>query len=117
MEYSYLKSIIRASFSESNRRYVNYDLEKLVKLTDSNEKHVISFLKEKEIAFFTPLTPQETAGCDLIIYGQTTDGIAAEMGISVSSVKTYRNRAYRKLKINSKSELFAMIINCQIYQI
>ena len=82
-----------------------------------NEKHVISFLKEKEIAFFTPLTPQETAVCDLIIYGQTTDGIAAEMGISVSSVKTYRNRAYRKLKINSKSELFATIINCQIYQI
>ena len=80
-----------------------------------NAKHVISFLKKNGVDYFSPLTRQETEVCDLIIYGQTTDGIAAEMGISVSSVKTYRNRSYKKLKITSKSELFALIINSQIY--
>ena len=80
-----------------------------------NEKHVISFLQKNGVDYFSPLTRQETGVCDLIIYGQTTDGIAAEMEISVSSVKTYRNRAYKKLKITSKSELFALIINSQIY--
>ena len=80
-----------------------------------NEKHVISFLKNNGVDYFSPLTGQETEVCDLIIYGQTTDGIAAEMDISVSSVKTYRNRAYKKLNITSKSELFALIINSQIY--
>ena len=80
-----------------------------------NEKHVISFLKDRGNEFFASLTKRETEVCDLIIYGQTTDGIAAEMELSVSSVKTYRNRAYKKLKIYSKSELFAMIINSQLY--
>lgn len=80
-----------------------------------NGKHVISFLKNNGVDYFSPLTGQETEVCDLIIYGQTTDGIAAEMGILVSSVKTYRNRAYKKLDITSKSELFALIINSQIY--
>lgn len=80
-----------------------------------NGKHVISFLKNNGVDYFSPLTGQETEVCDLIIYGQTTDGIAAEMDISVSSVKTYRNRAYKKLNITSKSELFALIINSQIY--
>ena len=80
-----------------------------------NEKHVVSFLKKNGVDYFSPLTRQETEVCDLIIYGQTTDGIAAEMEISVSSVKTYRNRAYKKLNITSKSELFALIINSQIY--
>ena len=76
-------------------------------------KHAVSFLRDKGIACFAPLTGQETEVCDLIVYGLTTEGIAAEMGIAVSSVKTYRNRAYKKLKIGAKSELFAMIINSQ----
>lgn len=80
-----------------------------------NEKHVVSFLKNNGVDYFAPLTKQETEVCDLIVYGQTTEGISAEMDISVSSVKTYRNRAYKKLNISSKSELFALIINSQIY--
>ena len=76
-----------------------------------NPKYIISFLRENGTACFKLLTGQETTVCDLIVYGLTTEGMAAEMQISVSSVKTYRNRAYRKLNIHSKSELFAMIIN------
>lgn len=79
-----------------------------------NRKYIISLLRENGTACFKTLTRQETAVCDLIVYGLTTEGMAAEMQISISSVKTYRNRAYRKLDIDSKSELFAMIINSQM---
>jgi len=79
-----------------------------------NKKHAISYLREQGIHSFETLSRQETEVCDLIVYGLTTEGIAAEMGLSLSSIKTYRNRAYKKLDINSKSELFAMIINSQL---
>ena len=76
-----------------------------------NEKHLVSSYRDNGVPGFDSLTGQETIVCDLIVYGLTTDGIAADMGVSISSVKTYRNRAYNKLGISSKSELFAMIIN------
>lgn len=76
-----------------------------------NKRRLITSLRDKGVPSFESLTKQETRVCDLIIYGLTTDGIAAQMNIGVSSVKTYRNRAYRKLAIASKSEMFAMIIH------
>ena len=39
--------------------------------------------------------------------GKTYDGIAATLGISLATVKTYRARAYEKLGIHFKSELFS----------
>ena len=76
-----------------------------------NERRLVSSIRSTGVPAFAGLTEQETRVCDLIVYGLTTEGIAAEMEIGVSSVKTYRHRAYRKLDIGTKSELFAMIIH------
>ena len=76
-----------------------------------NRKRVISSMRRQNILQFDQLSAQETRVCDLIVRGLTTEGIATEMGLKISSIKTYRNRAYRKLKISSRSELYATIIN------
>jgi DNA-binding CsgD family transcriptional regulator len=39
------------------------------------------------------------------------DGIAADLGLSLATVKTYRTRAFERLNIRFKSELFAAFIH------
>lgn len=51
------------------------------------------------------LSPREAQVCARILYGQTTTGIALELGIGNESVMTYRKRAYRRLQIASHREL------------
>lgn len=51
------------------------------------------------------LSPREAQVCARILYGQTTTGIALELGIGNESVMTYRKRAYRRLQIGSHREL------------
>jgi len=40
----------------------------------------------------------------------THDGIAADLGLSVPTVKTYRNRAFARLGIHFRNELFARVM-------
>ena len=54
------------------------------------------------------LTGRELAVCEGLLLGWTYDGIAAELGLSLATVKTYRGRAFDKLGINFKSQLFAI---------
>ncbi len=56
------------------------------------------------------LTPRELEICALILDGMTHDGVAAHTGLGVPTVKTYRNRAFTKLGIHFKSELFALML-------
>lgn len=76
-----------------------------------NRERLITSMRRQRILQFERLSAQETRVCDLIVRGLTTEGMAAEMRLKVSSIKTYRNRAYRKLGITSNSELYALIIN------
>jgi len=76
-----------------------------------SRKSVVSQLKQQSVPGFAALSAREAQVCDLIIFGLTTEGISVELDVSISSVKTFRNRAYRKLNISSKSELFVMILN------
>ena len=39
----------------------------------------------------------------------TQEGIAVDLGLSLPTVKTYRNRAFGRLGIHFKSELFALL--------
>jgi DNA-binding CsgD family transcriptional regulator len=39
----------------------------------------------------------------------TQEGIAADLGLSVPTVKTYRNRAFARLGISFRNELFAAL--------
>ena len=54
------------------------------------------------------LTSRELAVCEGLLLGRTYDGIAADLGLSLTTVKTYRGRAFDKLGINFKSQLFAI---------
>lgn len=53
------------------------------------------------------LTPRELDVCERLLRGWTHDGIAADLGLSVATVKTYRARAFERLGLHFRSELFA----------
>ncbi len=56
------------------------------------------------------LTPRELEVCVRLLRGMTYDGIAADLGLSLPSVKTYRNRAFDRLGIHFRNELFALLL-------
>lgn len=56
------------------------------------------------------LTPRELEVCVRLLLGMTQDGIAADLGLSVPTVKTYRNRAFERLGIHFRNELFALML-------
>ncbi len=56
------------------------------------------------------LTPRELAVCERLLRGMTQEGIAADLGLAVPTVKTYRNRAFGRLGIHFRSELFALVL-------
>lgn len=53
------------------------------------------------------LTARELDVLERLLQGMTYDGIAADMGLGVGTVKTYRARAFARLGIHFRSELFA----------
>jgi DNA-binding CsgD family transcriptional regulator len=53
------------------------------------------------------LTPRELDVCERLLRGWSHDGIAADLGLSVATVKTYRARAFERLGLHFRSELFA----------
>ena len=55
------------------------------------------------------LTPRELDVCARLLVGMTQEGIAVDLGLSLPTVKTYRNRAFGRLGIHFKSELFALL--------
>ena len=54
------------------------------------------------------LSAREKDICEAMLQGHTSEAIAWRLDISPNTVKTYRQRAYAKLGINSKSALFAL---------
>ncbi|NSY40627.1 hypothetical protein GKC28_20600 [Leisingera sp. ANG59] len=54
------------------------------------------------------LSKREKDICEAMLKGLTSDAIAWELDLSVNTVNTYRQRAYSKLGINSKSALFSL---------
>lgn len=55
------------------------------------------------------LTARELDVCERLSLGWTYDGIAQDLGLSVPSVKTYRSRAFDRLGIHFRNELFSML--------
>lgn len=54
------------------------------------------------------LTPREIQVCSEIVIGTGLEDIARKLGIKHASVKTFRNRAFDKLGIASRTDLYAM---------
>jgi DNA-binding CsgD family transcriptional regulator len=61
-------------------------------------------------ALKSKLTSRELAVCARILLGLSGEGIALDLGIKVTSVQTYRKRAYTKLNISSMNELFGLCL-------
>ena len=57
------------------------------------------------------LTGREVEVCARLLTGMTQDGIASDLGLSLPTVKTYRNRAFARLGIHFKSQLFALFLH------
>lgn len=54
------------------------------------------------------LPPRERQVCERLLKGWTHDGIAADLGLAPTTVKTYRDRAFDRLGIHHRNELFAL---------
>jgi DNA-binding CsgD family transcriptional regulator len=59
---------------------------------------------------FDRLTAREREVCERILLGYTSIGIGLDLHIALSSVLTYRKRAYEKLGISSQNQLFALCL-------
>jgi DNA-binding CsgD family transcriptional regulator len=56
------------------------------------------------------LAARELAVCGALLRGRSAPEVAADLGLRVSSVHTYRKRAYAKLAIGSLPELFQRLL-------
>jgi DNA-binding CsgD family transcriptional regulator len=61
-------------------------------------------------ALHPALTPRECEVCAGILQGLTLDGIACQLGLGLPTVKTYRNRAFARLGIHFRNQLFALAL-------
>ncbi len=55
------------------------------------------------------LTDRERSAVMFLLEGKSSQATAAEMNVSASTVRTYLQRAYRKLKISNSTELHALL--------
>lgn len=53
------------------------------------------------------LTERELDVCERLLRGWSHDGIATDMGLGLATIKTYRARAFERLGLHFRSELFA----------
>jgi DNA-binding CsgD family transcriptional regulator len=65
---------------------------------------------ERLLALQPELSAREIDVCARILQGMTQEGIAADLGIGLPTVKTYRNRAFTRMGIHFRSELFALML-------
>lgn len=59
---------------------------------------------------FRDLTPREAEVCDLLLDGKSIAASALELGISEATVRTLRQRSFRRLDIGSARELMALFV-------
>ena len=55
-------------------------------------------------------TRREREVCERMLKGWTYEGIANDLGISAGTVKTFRDRAFDRLGIHHRNELFALVL-------
>jgi DNA-binding CsgD family transcriptional regulator len=70
-------------------------------------------LRERLLAVSPELTARELDVCVRLLQGMTHDGIACDLGLGLTTVKTYRNRAFARLGIHFRNELFARVLPLQ----
>lgn len=56
------------------------------------------------------LPRREREVCERLLRGWTHDGVAADLGLSPGTVRTYRDRAFERLGLRNRHELFALAL-------
>jgi DNA-binding NarL/FixJ family response regulator len=80
-----------------------------VKLTAAPSPAVQEGRFESWLLRHCPALPaREKEVCVRLLLGMSYDGIASDLGLSVSTVKTYRMRAFERMGIHFRSELFSL---------
>jgi DNA-binding CsgD family transcriptional regulator len=69
-----------------------------------------AFPRARLQALCPALTPRELDVCERLLRGMTQEGVAADLGLGLPTVKTYRNRAFNRLGIHFRSELSALLL-------
>lgn len=75
--------------------------------------HSLPALRERLLRAHAALTGRELDVCARLLQGMTQEGIACDLGLSLPTVKTYRNRAFSRLGIHFRNELFALALGTQ----
>ncbi len=70
----------------------------------------VSSLKERGLPRFSKLSPREAAACDSILAGLTVAGTALNMSVSENTVRTLRQRAFRKLGVSSAQQMTSFVL-------
>lgn len=70
-------------------------------------------LKDNNVRGFVELTPREAEVCDLLLDGKSIAASALQLNISEATIRTLRQRAFRKLHVGSGRELMALFIQTQ----
>lgn len=73
-------------------------------------RHLTLRPSESAIDVFQSLTRREREVCERLLRGWTHDGIAADLQLGASTIKTYRDRAFSRLGIHHRHELFALAL-------
>lgn len=66
-------------------------------------------LRQRLLQQAPALTARELDVCERLLQGLSYDGVAADLGLSLSTVKTYRARAFARLDIHFRNQLFARL--------
>lgn len=69
-----------------------------------------TLLRNTGVDGFRDLTPREAEVCDLLLEGRSIVASALVMEVSEATVRTLRQRAYRRLHVGSARELMALFI-------
>jgi len=67
-------------------------------------------IRERLLQLAPELTTRELDVCVRLLQGMTQEGIAADLSLAFTTVKTYRNRAYARLGVHFRNELFARVL-------
>ena len=79
-------------------------------MSPSIARKVIKFFKSPKLQTNSKLTEKENQVVSYLVDGQSYKMIAANLGNSVETIKTHAKNIYKKLHVNSKSEVVAKVL-------
>lgn len=82
----------------------------VTRLPLSRSGEAMSGLFDSRNGVFTRLTARERQVCLGILQGYTSEAISLDLQVAISTIHTYRKRAYAKLGISSQNELFSLYL-------